>query len=90
VRDGHKPVLGPPEGGKVMTSGKQGAIYLELNDEESDLLDRIFNYYLPQLRDEVYHTETRDFREALEKDEEVLKPLMKRLDTLRAEHSASR
>jgi hypothetical protein len=73
-----------------MTSRKRGSIYLELNDEESDLLDRIFKYYLPQLRDEVYHTETRDFREALEKDEEVLKPLMERLDTLRAEHSASR
>jgi hypothetical protein len=62
---------------------------LKLTTREAELVDRIFKHYLPELRDEVYHTENRKYRESLELDEEVLKGVMERLDALRAENKTS-
>jgi hypothetical protein len=62
---------------------------LELTTQEAELVDRIFKHYLPELRDEVYHTENHKFRESLELDESVLKVVMGRLDALRAENKTS-
>jgi hypothetical protein len=63
---------------------------LELNEEEVNLLERIFKHYLPELRDEIFHTDAYAFREELKEDEVVLKRLMERLAALRAGHEASR
>jgi len=63
---------------------------LNLSNEEADLLDRILTQYLPGLRDEIYHTDSREYRASLEKDEEVLKRITERLETLRTQPGGSK
>jgi hypothetical protein len=57
-------------------------INFELNGEEAKLLQSVLNNYHLHLDVEIRHTDTRDFREALEKKEKALKAVMERLDRL--------
>jgi hypothetical protein len=54
---------------------------LTLDEREVGVLARVLENYLPQLREEVYKTENFEMREALKRDEEVIKSLMSRLGT---------
>jgi hypothetical protein len=54
-------------------------INFELNDEETKLLQQILGNYHNHLDVEIRHTDTRDFREALQKKEKALKAVMERL-----------
>jgi len=51
-----------------------------LGEEDVKLVLRVLEYYLPQLKDEVYHTENFDWRQDLKKDEEAIKALLVRLN----------
>ncbi len=50
-----------------------------LNDEERQTLVEILNETLPNLREEVYKTETFDYREQLKRRESLLVSLLARL-----------
>ena len=57
-------------------------INFELNDEETKLLKSVLDNYHFHLDVEIRHTDTRDFREALQKKEKALKAIMDRLGSL--------
>ena len=52
---------------------------LTLNDEERQVLADVLNELLPNLREEVYKTESYDYREQLKRREAVIKTLLGRL-----------
>jgi hypothetical protein len=54
----------------------------ELSDEETKLLKSVLDNYHLHLDVEIRHTDTRDFREALQKKEKALKAIMDRLGSL--------
>lgn len=54
---------------------------LSLDQDEEAVLQQVLEQYLPQLREEVYKTETFELREALKRREEVIKRLISRLQT---------
>ncbi|HEX5139883.1 MAG TPA: hypothetical protein VFX19_02985 [Dehalococcoidia bacterium] len=58
---------------------------LELDDGELELVDRILKQYLPQLREEVYKTESYDLRESMKRDEAVLKQVIEKVDAIHAQ-----
>ena len=57
-------------------------INFELNDEETKLLLSVLANYHQHLDVEIRHTDTRDFREALEKREKALVAVIERLSKL--------
>jgi hypothetical protein len=59
-----------------------------LNQNEMEVLERVLKLYLPELKSEVYHTESHDWRESLKADEEVLRSLLSRLDAATAAGSS--
>lgn len=50
-----------------------------LNEEERQTLLEVLNEVLPDLREEVYKTESFDYREQLKRRETLLKTLLARL-----------
>ncbi|HEY7270912.1 MAG TPA: hypothetical protein VH951_13890 [Dehalococcoidia bacterium] len=52
---------------------------LHLDEDELAVLRAVLGRYLPELREEVYKTENYDLRQALKKDEEVVKALIERV-----------
>lgn len=54
-------------------------MYLELSEEERRTLEGILEAALRELRAEVYHAETADFKEQLKADEGVLRRLLAKL-----------
>jgi hypothetical protein len=52
---------------------------LRLNDDEVAVLRQVLEVYLIQLRDEVSNTDAYDLRQALKRNEEVIKELMRRV-----------
>jgi hypothetical protein len=61
---------------------------LEMNIEETDLLRRVLDSYVSNLRTEIHHTDNREYREALKHEDEVLRSLLQRLDGQQARASA--
>ena len=55
---------------------------LKLEEPEIEVLRRVLQNYLPNLREEVYKTENYDWRQDLKKDEEIIKGLIARLEAL--------
>jgi hypothetical protein len=53
---------------------------LSLSREEAAFLHRVLTNYLPGLREEIAGTENYEWRQALKKDEELLKALIERLE----------
>jgi hypothetical protein len=53
---------------------------LLLESGETDLLKRVLNSYLSELRGEIGKTDDYDFRQGLKQDEEQIKSLLARLD----------
>ena len=56
--------------------------YLELSDEEMILLKNTLRYRLKEIRDELAHTENREFHESLKDDLERLEKIEKRVCSL--------
>ena len=56
--------------------------YLELSDEEMNLLKNTVEYRLKEIRDELAHTENREFHEALRGDLERLEKIENRICSL--------
>ena len=54
-------------------------VRMELNEEESEVLRLVLEDYLSELRMEIAHTDSMDFREALKEREELLKRLIAQL-----------
>lgn len=54
-------------------------MYLELSEEERRTLEGILEAALRDLRAEVYHAETAEFKEQLKADEGVLRRLLAKL-----------
>jgi hypothetical protein len=52
---------------------------LDLNDIELEYLQRTLTSTLSELRGEIEATETRDFREQLQRDEDLLRGILARL-----------
>jgi hypothetical protein len=52
---------------------------LRLNDDEVAVLRQVLEVYLIQLRDEVSNTDAYELRQALKRNEEVIKDLMRRV-----------
>jgi hypothetical protein len=57
-------------------------INFELNDEETKLVQTVLGNYHLHLEVEIRHTDTRAFREALEKREKALAAVIERLSKL--------
>ena len=57
-------------------------INFELNDEETKLLLSVLGNYHLHLEVEIEHTDTREFKEALQKREKALKAIIERLGGL--------
>ena len=57
-------------------------INFELNGEEAKLVKEVLANYHSHLDVEVRHTDSREYREALQKKEKALKAVMERLDSL--------
>ena len=55
---------------------------LTVTHEEAQVLVDVLNAYLPELREEVYKTESFDLREQWKRRETVLKAVMTRLGAL--------
>lgn len=60
-------------------------MYLELNPHEEKALDRMLNRYLSDLQNEIQHTDSRDFKEGLKHEVEVLAALRSKLEWDREE-----
>lgn len=54
-------------------------MFVELNEEEREVLEAILEAALRDLRGEVYRAETADFKEQLKADENVLRSLLAKL-----------
>ncbi len=52
---------------------------LELNEEEARILREAIEDYVSNLRHEIVKTEKHEWREALHREEDVLKALLERL-----------
>jgi hypothetical protein len=52
---------------------------LRLTDDEVAVLRQVLEVYLIQLRDEVSNTDAYELRQALKRNEEVIKDLMRRV-----------
>ncbi len=52
---------------------------LELTTDERALLANILDQALRDLKEEVYHTETMEYKEALKKREQLLQGLLRKL-----------
>lgn len=59
-------------------------VSLELSVEEADLLKDIFQSYFNDLRMEISHTDSMDFRDYLKSKEALLRRLMHELDEVPA------
>lgn len=59
-------------------------VSLELSLEEADLLKDIFQSYFNDLRMEISHTDSMDFRDYLKSKEALLRRLMHELDEVPA------
>lgn len=55
---------------------------LRLEPEEAVLLKQVLTGHLSELREEVYKTESFEWRQGLKQDEAVIKALLARLDEL--------
>ncbi len=53
---------------------------LDLSSNELEYLRRLLTSTLSELRGEIAATDTRDFKESLERDERVLRSIMERID----------
>ncbi len=53
---------------------------LTLESREVEVLGRVLNNYLPQLREEIYKTENADWRTSMHQDEAIIKSLISRLN----------
>ncbi|MGQ9496628.1 MAG: hypothetical protein ACUVRY_10355 [Thermoanaerobaculaceae bacterium] len=54
-------------------------MFVELNEEEREVLEAILQAALRDLRGEVYRAETAEFKEQLKADENVLRSLLAKL-----------
>jgi hypothetical protein len=52
---------------------------INLSDKEQQLLTELLEGEIPELRDEIFHTDDHEYRETLKEKEEALKGLLKRL-----------
>jgi hypothetical protein len=52
---------------------------LELSEDEASRLKRVLESYISGLRDEIVHTDNRDFREQLKADQASLTDIAERL-----------
>jgi hypothetical protein len=52
---------------------------LRLSDDELTVLRQVLEVYLTQLRDEVSNTDSYDLRQALKRNEQVIKDLMRKV-----------
>lgn len=65
------------EGWDAQMHAPPGAITLELTGDEAELLARMLPVGLTELRGEIIRTDSFAYRQALKKDEEILKRLTK-------------
>jgi len=56
-------------------------MHLEINPQEQRTLERILRRYLSELRNEIDHTDSREFREDLKHEAEVLAALRAKLES---------
>jgi hypothetical protein len=54
-------------------------VELKLTGEERDLLVRVVDQYYSSLREEIYKTEGREFKENLKQEEAAIKSLLEKL-----------
>ena len=54
-------------------------VQLDINDEEREILAGVLDSYLSDLRMEISHTDSMDFREILKKRKAVLQKVMRAL-----------
>ncbi|MGC8916727.1 MAG: hypothetical protein ACP5NF_07090 [Thermoanaerobaculum sp.] len=54
-------------------------MFVELSEEERQVLEGILEAALRELRGEVYHAETTEFKEQLKRDERILRELLAKL-----------
>jgi hypothetical protein len=52
---------------------------INLSDKEQQLLIEILDREIPNLRDEIFHTDDHEYREFLKEKENSIKELLKRL-----------
>ncbi len=64
-------------------------MYLELSEEERRTLEGILEAALRELKAEVYHAETTQFKEELKSDETILRGLLAKLRQGGSKASAS-
>jgi hypothetical protein len=57
---------------------------LTLDTKDTEVLKQVLDFYLPQLRGEVFKTENFELRQALKAREEVVKSLIERVNRLAA------
>jgi hypothetical protein len=56
-------------------------ITLKLNDEEAMILHNIIKASLEDLRMEIMHTDRREYREMLKQQEEIVKKILKEIES---------
>jgi len=54
-------------------------MFLELSEQERELLEAILEGVLRELREEVYHAEDTDFKKQLKGDETLIRALLAKL-----------
>ena len=59
---------------------KEDSVHLNLEPDEASLVLRVLKEYLPNLREEIGKTENFDWRQAMHRDEEILKRVIARLE----------
>jgi hypothetical protein len=59
---------------------KGGFMHLELNLEERQYLNKALERYLSELTHEIVHTDTREYRQGLKTESEVLSMLKRKLE----------
>ncbi|MBI3796290.1 MAG: hypothetical protein HY268_04875 [Deltaproteobacteria bacterium] len=52
---------------------------INLSDKEQQLLIALLEEEIPELRDEIFHTDDHEYREGLKEKEDAIKELLKRL-----------
>lgn len=55
-------------------------LMLQLNDREAETLAEVLRSYLAELRSEVVHTDSHDYREGLKAREVVLKEIIAKVE----------
>lgn len=55
-------------------------IRIEMTVEEADLVRRVLDVYVSNLRAEIHHTDNREYRETLKQEREILRGVLHRLE----------